>query len=100
MRKGLAQHVVEIWKIFIFDMTCLFSILKYGRLQSFTRSYLFVVMLFIFGHWGHSGGTDDLELRFISGTTRNLLLIPLMNSSHLDYSKWKNYVKTRYIKRS
>ena len=38
------------------DITFLFSISKYGRSQSFTRSSVFVITLSLFGHSSHTGG--------------------------------------------
>ena len=52
--KGLPQQVVKIWKFCTSDITCLFFVPKCGRLQRFTRSFSFVITLFIFGRSGHT----------------------------------------------
>ena len=88
--------MVKIWNFSISNITCLFSIWKYGRLQSFIRATLFVIMLFRFGHLGHIG----VQLRPTGGLKliNFLFLIPSMNSLCLNYPIWKVTLKPGKLK--
>ena len=55
-------------------MSCLFSTRNYGRLQSFTRSSLFAITLFIFGHSGRIWGQLTPTGGFISDTINEFLV--------------------------
>lgn len=56
MGKGVPQQLVKIQRFPTSDLAYLFSISKLGRLQSFTRSSLFVITLSISGYSGHTEG--------------------------------------------
>ena len=66
--EGAAPASGQVWKFFTSDITCLFSTPKYGGSQSSTRSSLFVITIFIFGHSGHTRGqlTATSGLKFIN----------------------------------
>ena len=85
MREGLPQQVVKIWNFSISVITYLLSIPIYDKIQGFTRSFFFVIMLFIFGHSGH----NEEQLTPTGGLKLfNFFLTPLMNSLNWNDQKW------------
>ena len=85
MGKGLPQQVVSIWNFSTSVITYLLSIPIYDRIQSFTWSFLFVIMLFIFSHSGH----NEEQLTQTGGLKLfNFFLTPLMNSLNWNDQKW------------